>query len=70
MKTYMGIDQAGQTFHDLGPHPRKALMLLLGKKSASKMYVDGKDGKIYHTGYVIGRNWVTLYEVVPFRRKS
>lgn len=30
----------------------------------SKMYVDGKDGKTYHVGYVVGNRWFTAYEPV------
>ena len=29
--------------------------------SCSKMYVDGKDGKVYHVGYVIGKLWLNCY---------
>ena len=68
-KRYMGIDQHGWCYHDL-KHPRKDLMERLGIKHAAKMYVDGKDGKSYHIGYVIGNNWITLYEVKPLRRQA
>ena len=30
----------------------------------SCMYVDGKDGKIYRAGYIVGRHWLTAYR--PF----
>ena len=69
-KTYMAIDQYGQTYHDLGPHPRKALLEQLGYKKASRMYIDNKDGKTFHIGYVIGYLWLTLFEVAPFRRAA
>ena len=59
----MGIDQYGETYHNLGKYPRKELLNRLGYKKADKMYVDKKDGSIAHIGYVIGRNWITLYEV-------
>lgn len=29
-----------------------------------KMYVDGKDGKTYHVGYVIGSLWLRMYKPV------
>lgn len=35
-----------------------------GGGSASRMYVDKKDGSVVHVGYVVGRTWWTAY--VPF----
>lgn len=29
-----------------------------------KMFIDSADGKTYHTGYVIGQLWYTMYEPV------
>lgn len=66
----MGIDQYGRTYHNLGQHPRKALMERLGARSASKMYVDSKSGGTVHIGYVIRGHWVTVYNVVRWERKS
>ena len=66
-KVYMAIDQFNQTYHGL-THPRKELCELLGNSHAEKMYVDCKDGKSYHNGYVIGDRWLTLYEVKRFRK--
>jgi len=63
---FMAIDQWGNTHHDL-KHPRKDLMEFAGVKSASKMYVDTKDGKSHHVGYVVGKFQFRLYEVTPFR---
>jgi hypothetical protein len=34
----MGIDQYGQTYHNLGKYPRKELLERLGYKNAKKMY--------------------------------
>ena len=68
-KTFMAIDQNGFCFPDLGKHPRKELMERLGSKHCSKMFVDTKDGKTYHCGYVIGRLWLTLFEVSSFRKE-
>lgn len=59
----MGIDQYGTTFHNLGPHPRKALVEKLGYQHVSKMFVDKTDGTTRHAGYVVGPHWVTLYYV-------
>ena len=69
MKSIMGIDQYSQIYHDLGKYLRKELLKRLGYKKADKIYVDKKDGSIVHCGYIIGRNWITLYEVKPFERR-
>ena len=58
----MGIDQYGQHYDGL-VHPRKDLMSRLGNSHVDKMYVDTKDGKARHVGYVIARLWITLYTV-------
>ena len=68
-KLYMARDQYGHTEHAL-EHPRKDLMERCGIKHAAKMYVDGKDGKTYHVGYVVGEQWFNLYEVTPFRKEA
>jgi hypothetical protein len=64
---FMAIDQYGQTYHGLN-HPRKDLLSQLGRRHATKMYIDHKDGKTFHVGYVIGGLWLTLYSVAPFER--
>ena len=66
----MGIDQYGQTYHNLGKYPRKELLARLRYRKAEKMYQDKKDGSTMHCGYVIGRNWITLYEVNPVEVKQ
>jgi hypothetical protein len=66
LKTFMAIDQYGQTYHAL-KHPRKDLCDQLGTKHADKMYVDGKDGKTYHVGYIIRGLWLQVLEVIPMR---
>ena len=70
MKFIVGIDQYGQTYHDLGKYPRKELLNRLGYKKADKMYQDKKDGSVVHCGYVIGGNWITLYEVKSIEIKQ
>lgn len=70
MKNHMAIDQYGNTYHDLGRFPRKALMARLGARGARKMYQDGKDGKFYHTGYVVRNWWCKVYEVEPWRKQA
>ena len=59
---HLGIDQQGRTFL-LGMHPRKDLMEQLGRKHASKMYVDTKTGDCRHVGYVVGKCWVRVHAV-------
>ena len=67
-KQYMAIDQYGETYHSLGAFPRKALCERLNCKHVSKMFVDSKDGKqTFFVGYVIGKQWLNLYEVTPVR---
>ena len=68
MKNYMGLDQYGTTYHNLGPHPRKELMDRLCVSHASKMYVDKTSGKSVHVGYVISNLWISLYTVEPFEK--
>jgi hypothetical protein len=69
MKYIMGIDQYGETYHNLGKYPRKGFLKRLGYKKADKMHKDKKDGSVVHCGYVIGRNWINLYEVKPIEIK-
>ena len=66
----MGRDQYGRTYHDLGEHPRKTLMERFGRKRASKMYFDKREGPPKHIGYVVGGHWVTLYKVEPWEREA
>lgn len=55
------IDQYGSKFFAT---TIKDLKEQIGRTKASKMYVDGKDGKTYHIGYVIGDHWLTAYQPV------
>jgi hypothetical protein len=70
MKTYMAIDQYGETYHDLGKFPRKALLERLGRSKAGKMYIDNNKGESFHCGWVIGNLWLTVYEVKPMRKAA
>ncbi len=45
----------------------KELCMKIGRTKARKMYIDGVDGKSYHTGYVIGDHWCTCY--TPMRKE-
>lgn len=62
----MGRDQYGDTYHDLGKHPRKALLEHFGRSHAKKMYTDKKDGETRHVGYIIAGRWITLYNISPW----
>jgi hypothetical protein len=66
----MGVDQYGETYHDLGKHPRKELLKRLGFTKADKMYRDKKDSSVVHCGYVIGSRWISLYRVDPIEIKQ
>lgn len=68
MKQYMGIDQYGEIYYALGAHPRKELCERFGSTHIQKMYTEYKSGIIAHTGYIIKGRWVSLYEVIPFRK--
>lgn len=63
----MAIDQYGQTYHNLGAHPRKALLERLGYKKAQRMWIDTKSGEPRHIGYIIGGYWLTLYKVTQWQ---
>ncbi len=36
----------------------------MGGGRVSKMYVDKKDGRSAHIGYVVGQHWLTAYQRV------
>ena len=65
--TYMGIDQHGDHYDDLGPYPRKELLKRLGRKSARKMYVDTKNGTAKHIGWIIAGKWIHVLKVEPLK---
>lgn len=70
MNNFMAVDQHGQTFHNLGQHPRKELLARLDRTKAEKMYIDQRNGTAFHVGYVIAKHWLTLYEVKRMERKA
>lgn len=69
-KTYMALDQYGNAFHDLGPHPRKALLERLGRQHADRMYIDSTSDGPKHVGWIIAGLWLTVYEVIPMREPA
>jgi len=61
---YMAIDQYGQTYHlSETKYPRKQLLDMFHRKSAYKMYVDTKEGKTKHIGWIIAGRWLSVYRV-------
>lgn len=65
----MAIDQYGQHYWNLGAHPRKELLGRLDKKHASKMYID-RNGVSKHIGYIIGKHWLTIFNVSEWVGKN
>lgn len=63
-KTVLYLDQWGQRFY--AKTVKELQEQVRGK--VSKMYIDGKDGKTYHTGYVVGQHWMTAF--VPMRKEA
>ena len=43
----------------------RELRVAVGGGRIYKMYSDTKEGESYHSGYVVGENWLTAY--IPFR---
>ncbi len=62
-QTIAYIDQYGQW---IWAKTIKQLCEKCGRKSARKQYSDGKDGKSYHTGYIVGDRWFTAF--IPYRK--
>lgn len=57
------IDQYGNKFF---AHTVKDLraQIGMGGSKVEKMYCDRMDGSVIHTGYVIGKHWLTMYAPV------
>lgn len=68
-KTYMAIDQYGNTFHGL-TNPRKDLCEKLGRSHADIIYCDTEAGESVRLGYVIAGLWLEVYEVRPAYREA
>ena len=67
-KTYMAMDQYGNTVHGLH-HPRKELAKRFPGR-VNNMYEDDADGAAQHVGYVVGTLWFSVYEVRPFKENE
>lgn len=59
------IDQYGQR---IGARTVKELRERAGGGRVSRQYIDTKDGRTWHTGYVVGARWFTAY--VPYQGKA
>lgn len=62
--TKLYVDQYGNRFYASTVRELRE-QIAGGKSRVSIMYVDGKDGKTYRVGYVIGGHWLAAY--VPER---
>jgi hypothetical protein len=65
---FMGIDQYGNTYHDL-KHPRRDLLEILSATRARKIYETNPDGD-RHIGYVIRGLWIRLFKVEQWFGRS
>ena len=59
---YIGLDQYGKHYV-IKKSPRKELLEYFGVKHADKMYIDTKEGKQKHKGYIIAGNWIDVYRI-------
>lgn len=68
---YMAFGNYGTILHLNNPDkpPRGQLLARLGATRATKMYVDRTDGQPRHIGYIVGKEWFTIYEVHRWERK-
>jgi hypothetical protein len=64
-KLILYIDQYGQKYFCRYIKELKTKHFLSGK--ISKMYIDNKNGKPLHIGYVIGQNWLRAY--IPYKQE-
>jgi len=60
-KLRLYVDQWGQTIY---AHTVKELKEKAGFSRANRMYVDKKDGRAVHVGYVVGPHWFRAF--TPF----
>ena len=60
--TYIAHGSCGTYLPCVTSHPRKELLDYLGRKHASRMFIDTSSGAA-HIGYVIAGEWFTLYHV-------
>jgi hypothetical protein len=60
---YLAVGHRGSQYWLRSETPRKELMALADVKSAEKVYRDGPNGEAQHIGYIVDREWFTLYAI-------
>lgn len=67
---FLGIDQYGLKYClTKTKFPRKQLLQLFGSTYTKKMYVETKNGKIKHVGYIIDGHWIKIYKLFEWEGK-
>jgi hypothetical protein len=67
---YLAVSQYGTKLMLTEPkHPRKQLLAKLGASNCRKQYSELKSGD-KHTGYIVGAEWFTIYEVHSWEGKA
>lgn len=66
---FLAINQWGDKVL-LRQYPRKELMKMHGVQHADKMYVDDRDGKSHHIGYVVSGSWYTVYKLSDLHEEA
>lgn len=68
MLGYIAIDQYGTTYQ-MGniKYPRKWLLDYFDRQSANKMFVDTKEGKTKHIGWIISGMWLRVFRVFDLK---
>jgi len=68
---FLGIDQYGKKYWLNKPKfPRNQLLQLFGSTYTKKMYVDTKNGKTKHIGYIIDDYWIKIYKIFEWEGKA
>lgn len=62
-KLRLYIDQWGNRFYASTVKELRE-QIGMGGSRVSKMYVDKKDGRTVHVGYVVGRHWLSMFAPV------
>ena len=70
MKTMIALGHFGTRISLKGEHPRKELMEALGAKHVDKIYLDTAEGGIKHVGYIVAKEWFTLYNITEWVGKD
>lgn len=60
----MYLDQYGYKYFAKTIAELKKQVSPYGNPRVAKMYQDGKDGKTYHVGYIVGSAWCAAYKPI------